>query len=140
MSDHSLPKDTKQLAANYENIPNNLIRAIVKSNATRKCFIAEQIMKQDPQVVGVHRLTMKTGSDNFRQASIFDIMKRLRGEGIEVIIYEPTLDEGTYMKYRVVNDLDAFKQEADVILTNRWHDQLEDCSEKVYTRDVYGDN
>lgn len=137
---YCLPKDTKQLAANYKDVPNNLIRAIVKSNSTRKQFIGQQILKQEPETVGIYRLTMKTDSDNFRQAAIFDVMKQLRGEGVEVIIYEPVVEEESYEKYKVVNDLDVFKEEADIILANRVEDDLKDVKDKVYTRDLYNEN
>ena len=137
---YCLPKDTKQLAANYKDVPNNLIRAIVESNATRKNFIAQKILKQDPEVVGIYRLTMKTGSDNFRQAAIFDIMKELRGEGIEVVIYEPVVKEETYNKYKVINDLDEFKEKSSIILANRVEEELKDVVDKVYSRDIYQEN
>src|SRR5699024_290570 len=116
---YCLPKDTKQMLANYRDVPNNLIRAIVESNATRKEFISNQILKRKPEVVGIHRLTMKTDSDNFRQAAIFDIMKQIRAEGVEVIIYEPTIKEEKFEGYRVVNDLDTFKSIISCILANR---------------------
>lgn len=134
---YCLPKDTKQLLANYANIPNNLIEAIVKSNSTRKDHIAHMIMERKPNVVGIYRLTMKNNSDNFRQSSIQGVMKRLKAEGIELVIYEPTLKEESFFKTRVVNDLDAFKKISDVIVANRLAEDIEDVKEKVYTRDVY---
>lgn len=137
---YCLPKDTKQLLANYKDVPNNLIRAIVDSNATRKEFIADQVIAEKPERVGVYRLTMKSDSDNFRQAAIFDIMKQIRAEGIDVIIYEPELNELEYDGYRVENDLDRFKADADVIIANRWNDELEAVQSKVYTRDLYFEN
>lgn len=134
---YCLPKDTKQLRANYENVPNNLITAIVDSNTTRKDHIAQMILDKRPQRVGVYRLTMKTNSDNFRQSAIQGIMKRIKGKGIEVIVYEPTLKEEYFFHSRVVRDLDEFKQLADVIIANRWVEELEDVKEKVYSRDIY---
>lgn len=134
---YCLPKDTKQLRANYADVPENLISAIVQSNSTRKDFIAGQILKRKPEVVGIYRLTMKADSDNFRQSSIQGIMKRLKGEGVEVVIYEPTLKVDIFEKTKVIHDLDEFKKMSDVIIANRFEDVLSDVEEKVYTRDLY---
>lgn len=134
---YCLPKDSKQLLANYRDVPQNLIKAIVDSNATRKDFIAEQVLRRHPGTVGVYRLTMKAGSDNFRQSSIQDVMKRILAEGVPVLIYEPTLKEDTFRGCRVVRDLADFKARCDVILANRASADLADVPEKVYTRDLY---
>ena len=134
---YCLPKDSKQLFANFTNVPQNLIRAIVESNKTSKEYIAEKIIEKTPEVVGIYRLTMKANSDNFRQSAIQDIMKTLRGEGISVVVYEPTLEADTFEKFKVVADFDEFKKTCDLILANRMEDSLKDIKEKVYTRDIF---
>jgi UDPglucose 6-dehydrogenase len=134
---YCLPKDTKQLRANYEDVPNNIIGAIVDANRTRKDHIADMIIKKNPKIVGVYRLTMKTDSDNFRQSAIQGVMKRIKGKGIEVVVYEPVLEEDSFYNSRVIRDLDEFKKISDVILANRMCEELEDVEDKVYTRDLY---
>lgn len=134
---YCLPKDTKQLLANYENVPNNIIRAIVDSNQTRKEFIAHQVMERAPKVVGIYRLTMKAHSDNFRQSSIQDVMKMLRGDGVQVVIFEPTLQEDSVDGYPVIHELESFKKMSDVIIANRYSAKLNDVLDKLYTRDVF---
>ena len=135
---YCLPKDTKQMLANYQDVPQNLIHAIVESNTTRKDFIAAEILKRKPQVVGIYRLVMKAGSDNFRASSVQGIMKRLKAKGVEVIVYEPVLNEPDFYRSRVVNDLATFKREADVIVANRITDDIRDVAERVYSRDLFG--
>ena len=137
---YCLPKDTKQLLANYSEVPSNLIEAIVKSNSTRKDFIADSIIKRNPKVVGVYRLVMKSGSDNFRSSAIQGIMKRIKAKGIEVVIYEPVLNEETFFNSKVIKDLDEFKKISDVIVANRQSDKLKDVESKVYTRDIFGND
>ncbi|MCT8388167.1 nucleotide sugar dehydrogenase [Leuconostoc lactis] len=134
---YCLPKDTKQLLANFEDVPNNIIQGIVDANTTRKDFVADQVLKRDPKKVGIYRLTMKEGSDNFRASSIQGVMKRIKAKGIEVVVYEPTLQEDEFYHSAVIHDFDTFKKESDVIIANRWDDLLSDVEDKVYTRDLY---
>ncbi|MGN8844469.1 nucleotide sugar dehydrogenase [Niallia sp. HCP3S3_B10] len=134
---YCLPKDTKQLLANYEDVPNNIMSAIVDANRTRKDHVAEMIIKQNPKVVGIYRLTMKMDSDNFRQSAIQGVMKRIKAKGIEVVVYEPALQEETFFNSRVINDFNQFKEISDVIVANRLSSDLEDVKEKVYTRDLF---
>ncbi|RXA70737.1 nucleotide sugar dehydrogenase [Enterococcus casseliflavus] len=137
---YCLPKDTKQLRANYEDVPSNIIGAIVDANTTRKDFIANQILAKSPKTVGIYRLTMKANSDNFRYSSIQGIMKRIKAKGIEVVVYEPSLNEETFFNSKVIKDFEEFKDISDIIVSNRFESILEDVKEKVYTRDIFGDN
>lgn len=135
---YCLPKDTKQLLANYRDVPNNIMAAIVDANRTRKDHIADMIIKRNPKVVGIYRLTMKADSDNFRQSSIQGVMKRIKGKGIEVIVYEPTIHEEEFYNSEVVNDFAEFIKRSDVIVANRLSEELKEVADKVYTRDIYG--
>ena len=134
---YCLPKDTKQLKANYKDVPENLISAIVESNKTRKDHIADMIIARNPKVVGIYRLTMKSGSDNFRASAIQGVMKRIKAKGIQVVIYEPTLNENDFFNSRVIKDLNEFKEISDVIIVNRLDDNIKDVEDKVYTRDLF---
>lgn len=134
---YCLPKDTKQLRANYEEVPSNIIGAIVEANTTRKDFIAEQILAKKPKVVGIYRLTMKSNSDNFRYSSIQGVMKRLKAKGIEVIVFEPSLDDAEFFNSKVVKNFEDFKNRSDVIVSNRFEPELQSVEEKVYTRDIF---
>jgi UDPglucose 6-dehydrogenase len=135
---YCLPKDTKQLLANYESVPQTLIKAVVDSNTTRKDFIAEDILRREPTCVGIYRLAMKTGSDNFRASSIQGVMKRIKAKGVPVIVFEPGLESDSYFGSEVVTDLDEFLRRSDVIVTNRMATELEASAHKVYTRDLFG--
>lgn len=135
---YCLPKDTKQLLANYQDVPSNIIKAIVDSNTTRKDFIATQIINKNPKIVGIYRLIMKQGSDNFRSSAIQGIMKRIKAKGIEVVVYEPEIRESEFFHSKVITNLDEFKALADVIVANRLSDEIKDCGEKIYTRDIFG--
>ncbi len=135
---YCLPKDTKQLQANYRYVPQNLISAIVEANTTRKDFIANDILRRRPKTVGIYRLIMKAGSDNYRMSSIQGVMKRIKARGVEVVVYEPTLEGADFYHSRIIRDLDEFKQVSDVIVANRRTDLLADVEQKVYTRDIYG--
>ena len=134
---YCLPKDTKQLLANYTDVPQNIMSAIVDANRTRKDHIADMIIKRNPNIVGIYRLTMKTGSDNFRQSAVQGVMKRIKGKGIEVVVYEPTLKEDEFFRSKVIRDLDEFKEISDIIVANRVSDEIKDVMDKVYTRDLF---
>ena len=135
---YCLPKDTKQLLANYDKVPNNLVRAIVDANVTRKDFVAKSILKNNPKIVGIYRLVMKVGSDNFRASAIQGVMKRIKAKGVEVVVYEPALLEGDFFNSKVIKSLEEFKKMSDVIVANRMTDDMLDVKGKVYTRDLFG--
>src|SRR5690606_17879881 len=135
---YCLPKDTKQLLANYSFVPQHLIRAIVDSNRTRKDYISDQIIAKNPRIVGIYRLVMKSGSDNFRASAIQGVMKRIKAKGIEVIVYEPVLQEEEFFRSKVIRNLESFKQQADVIVANRVTDEVRDVAHKIYSRDLFG--
>ena len=137
---YCLPKDTKQLLANYDRVPQNLIQAIVSSNTTRKDFIADEILRRNPKTVGIYRLAMKAGSDNFRSSAVQGVMKRIKAKGVEVVVYEPLLDEAHLFNSEVTRELDGFKSRCDVIIANRMADELDDVSDKVFTRDLFGND
>lgn len=137
---YCLPKDTKQLLANYDEVPNNIIKAIVDANRTRKDFVSDAIIKRQPKVVGIYRLVMKSGSDNFRASAIQGVMKRIKAKGIEVVVYEPELPDDEFYRSRVIRDLDEFKRVSDVIVANRITDDLRDQTDKVYTRDLFNND
>ena len=137
---YCLPKDTKQLLANFNDVPNNIIKSIVEANTTRKDFISEMIIRKDPKVVGIYRLVMKSGSDNFRSSAIQGIMKRIKAKGIEVVVYEPELKENIFFNSEVLTDLNEFKRKADVIVANRKSSDLDDSKDKIFTRDIFKDN
>ena len=132
-----MPKDSKQLKANYKDVPENIISAIVEANRTRKDHISNMILSKNPKIVGVYRLTMKTGSDNFRASAIQGVMKRIKAKGVEVVVYEPTLKENNFFNSRVIRDFDEFKRISDVIIVNRLDDNVKDVKEKIYTRDLF---
>ncbi|WP_304438546.1 UDP binding domain-containing protein, partial [Candidatus Stoquefichus sp. SB1] len=134
---YCLPKDTKQLKANYQDVPENLISAIVESNRTRKDHIAQEIIDREPKIVGIYRLTMKSGSDNFRASAIQGIMKRIKAKGIEVVVYEPTLNEEEFYKSRVIKEIEEFKKISDVVVVNRVTEEIRDVEDKIYTRDLF---
>ncbi len=135
---YCLPKDTKQLLANYRDVPQNIMAAIVDANRTRKDHIADMILKRKPNIVGIYRLTMKTASDNYRHSSVQGVMKRIKAKGIEVVVYEPTLKEDSFFRSRVIRDLEEFKRISDVIVANRMSEEIMDVKDKVYTRDLFG--
>ena len=135
---YCLPKDTKQLLANYDSVPQNLIQAIVNSNTTRKDFIAEEILRLKPEVVGIYRLAMKAGSDNFRSSAVQGVMKRIKAKGVEVVVYEPLLNEKRFFNSKVIRDFNEFKSCCDIIISNRMVDQLKDVHDRVFTRDLFG--